>query len=246
MQIALSESQAGNESDEYLIELIGLKADFPEEAMAAYGKIYTRYWDIMFAIALRVTRDEDTAADLLSDTFNMIYNKASTFKAGKLKNQDNIRLSIQKWMTTIMQHIFYDHFLDDEYKNPLQEDRLNESYIIDKKSVSKYLDNDYDDFVEKLQVSEQDNVADTLPCENAEDSENIVKIKDYLKKLPERDRDIILMLYDHYIPGKYTPAAILNILVEKWGTTRENIRKIMEKFRRSIKEDLQSKIFIRK
>jgi len=244
MQIAFSNSQAGTETDDYLIELIGLKADFPDEAMAAYGKIYYRYWDIMFAIAIGITKDEDTAADLLSDTFNMIYNKASTFKVGKLRNPDNIRLSIQKWMATIMQHIFYDHFLDDEYKKPSEEDKLSESYVIDKKSISKHINDDYDDFIEKLQEAEQNNIADSQI--NDDESENLLKVKDYLKKLPDRDKDIILTFYNYYIPGKYTPASVLDDLVEKWGTTRENIRKILEKFRKAIKEELQPQMFVRK
>lgn len=246
MQIALGESQSGSEPDDYLIELMGLKDDFPEEALAAYGKIYARYWDIMFAIALNVTHDAAIAGDLLSDTFDMIYNKASTFKAAKLRSQDNIRISIQKWMTVIMQHIFYDHFLDDDNKKSPEEDTLINPHIIDKNSISNHLYNDYDVFLDKVHASEQADIVNSENYEDGEDSENISKVKAYISKLSERDRDIILTLYSYYVPGKYTPAAILIALVQKWGTTKENIRKIMEKFRKTIKEDLKTQILIRK
>ncbi len=245
-RIPLSESQVGSESDDYLIELMGLKTDFPDEAMVAYGKIYFRYWDIMFTIAKQVTRDEDIAADLLSDTFNMVYNKASTFKIGKVRNPANIRLSIQKWMTTIMVRIFYDHFLDDAYKKSSDAGELSESYIIEKKVIGKYVSEDYDEFIEQLEMTEQNEVSNIeFPATDVEDSKNLSKIRDYLSKLPDRDRDIVLSVYNYYIPGKYTPAAVLDDLVEKWGTTRENIRKILEKFRKAIKEELQPKMFIR-
>jgi len=247
MKTALNESQAGNESDDYLIELMGLKEDFPEEAMAAYGKIYSRYWDVMFTIAKRVTRDDDIAADLLSDTFNMVYNKASTFKIGKVRNPGNIRLSIQKWMATIMERIFYDHFLDDAYKKSSDGEELAESYIIDKKLIAKHVSDDCDEFIEQLEKAEQNDASDTeLPSSGNEDSENLLKIREYISKLPDRDRDIVQTVYNYYIPGKYTPAAVLDDLVDKWGTTRENIRKILEKFRKAIKEELQTKMFIRK
>lgn len=247
MTLMFNESLQESESDDYLIELMGLKGDFPEEALAAYGKIYGRYWEIMYRIALGVTRDAEVAQDLLSDTFNLIYIKASTFKKGKIRNPANMRLSIQKWMTTIMQHIFYDHFLDDAYKK-IDDDRpLEESYIIEKKYIGKFLNQDYDDFVELLESKEQNDIPELEPsAEDGEESTNVTKIKAYVSKLSERDQDIVLTVYSYYVPGKYTPTEILDNLVKKWGTTRDNIRKILEKFRKSIKEELQANIHIRK
>ena len=246
MRIALSETNAGDESDDYLMELIGMKADFPVEATDAYGKIYSRYWDVMYEIAKGVTKDEDTAADLLSDTFNVVYNRASTFKKAKITNPENIRKSICKWMTTIMKHVFYDHFLDDAYKAPSDNEKLSESYLIDKKYIAKHFSDDYQDFIDEIDLTEPLLTAVEPAMVNADGSGNVEKIKDYISKLSERDKDIILTFYDYYIPGKYTPSDVLDGLVEKWETTRENIRKIMEKFRKSIKEDLHSQMFIRK
>lgn len=247
MALIKSESRSNQESDDYLIELMGLKEDFPEEAMVAYGEIYSRYWDVMFRVACNVTRDADVAADLLSDTFNMIYLRASTFKKGKIRNPDNVRYSIQKWMTTIMQHIFYDHFLADTFKEVGAQKLEEESYIIDKQYIEKYLSQDYDDFLDQLESHELNEISNNaFFVKDEKESENSEKIRTYLTKLSERDRDIIITVYNYYIPGKYSPTEVLDDLESKWRTSRENIRKVLEKFRKAIKEELQAKIFIRK
>lgn len=235
------------ESDDDLIDLIGMKNEFPEEAMDAYGKIYQRYWDVMYYVARGVTRDDATAEDLVADTFNMVYNKASTFKKGKIRNPSNIRLSIQKWMTTIMQRIFYDNYLDDAYKDHRDAGNAEESYIIEKKLIVKHSQDDYESFIDRLEQEELHHKNEqTYMVDEEQVSENELKIRKYLTPLPERDRDIILTSYNYYIPGKYTPSEVLDELEKKWGTTRDNIRKILQKFRKSIKEELQTKLFIRK
>ncbi|GGC15864.1 RNA polymerase sigma factor [Dyadobacter sediminis] len=236
-----------DESDDYLIELMGLKDDFPYEALDAYGKIYSRYWDIMLRVAAGVTKDEDEAQDLLADTFNIVYNKASTFKKGKIRNPSNVRISIMKWMTTIMQRVFYDYYLQEQYKSKGIDSDFADTHIIEDARVIKYLDDDYDDFIENLEKSELLDVGSAIiETEHVEDSQNLKNVREYVSRLSERDRDIILTIYNHHIPGKYTPNEVLTALEKKWGTTRENIRKILQKFRDSIKEKLQPHMFIRK
>lgn len=241
MAIATNGSQAADESDDYLMELMGMKQDFPKEALDAYGKIYLWYWDVMLEIARGVTKNDDIAQDLLSDTFNMVYNRAGTFDKGKASRPENIRLCIQKWMTVIMQHVFYDNYLDEAYTKPSDNENPEDSFLIDRRSVKKHL-RDFDNFVEKLEETENNEEPDKIE----EDSENLTHIKEYIGKLSERDRDIILTVYNYYIPGKKTPSEVLDDLEKRWGTTRQNIRKILEKFRKSIKDALQSQLFIRK
>lgn len=235
-----------NEPDDYLIELMGIKEDFPQEALEAYGEIYDRYWEVMFAIAWGVTGDESVAKDLVSDTFNVVYNRASTFKKGKIRNAKNMKLSIKKWMTTILKNVFYDNFLDDAYKHSSKSDTLEESYIIEKFHFAKSLQSDYDDFIESSKKEDAElEPTITIPADN-QDSDNLIKVKNYLNNLSERERDIILTTYNFYTPNKYTPSEVLDELESRWGTTRENIRKILSKFRKSIKEELQSQMILRK
>lgn len=242
----LNSTQSENEPDDYLIELMGLKADFPEEAMDAYGKIYSRYWKEMYQIAQNVTKDPDSAEDLVADTFNIIFQRAHTFKKRKITNPDNIHRLILKWMTTAMMRVFYDDYLDETYKQKDTED-LENKYLIEKKEVIVRYSEDYDDFLSELEQKET--ADDTIPEQSSaptKESTNLIQVQNYLATLSERDRDIVLTCYNYYVPGKYTPGQVLTELEERWNTTRENIRKILSLFRKSIKAELQSKLFIRK
>ncbi|WP_185226257.1 sigma-70 family RNA polymerase sigma factor [Chryseobacterium indologenes] len=236
------------ETDDYLIELMGLKSDFPEEAMEAYGIIYDRYWDSMLRIAEGVTKDSQKAMDLVSDTFNMVYRRAATFKKGKVKKTDNIRLAILSWMTSIMRNIFYDNYLDQAYKDPKFKEQTDESpNIISNVIKTQHFDFYEDDFIDLLEKREEDENAEAGVYEMTESeeegseniSENLKKISDYLSKISERDRDIILTTYNYYVPGKNTPSKVLDDLESKWSTSRENIRKILQKFRQAIAVNLQ-------
>ena len=246
-----------NDSDDDLIELVGLKEDFPEEAMTAYGQFYDRFWDEMLTIAIGVTKDAQQAQDLVSDTFNMVYSKAGTFKKEKIRNKENIHIAILYWMTRIMMNVFYDNYLPEEYyhsKSNKAEFKENESpNIIQNNFKPKQFDSYEDDFFDLLEKQENDaDNESTLTYEIIEDeeqeikSENLKKIEEYLLKISERDRDIILMTYNSYTPGKKTPSSILDELEQRWGTSRENIRQILSKFRKSISKDLSNQIFLRK
>ena len=195
------------DSDDYLIELIGLKRDFPAEAMTAYGQVYDRFWDEMLTIAIKVTKDEQKAMDLVADTFNVVYSKAGTFKKGKIRNKENIHLAILYWMTTIMKNVFYDNYLPEEYyhsKSNKDEFEENDSpNIIQSNFKPKQFDSYEDDFFDLLEKQENDaDNESTLTYEIIEDeeqetkSENLKKIEEYLLKISERDRDIILMIYN--------------------------------------------------
>jgi len=241
------------ESDDYLIELIGIKADFPEEALAAYGTLYDRYWDSMLTIAERVTKDPQKAMDLVSDTFNMVYNRAGSFKKGKIIQQDNLRLAILNWMTSIMRNVFYDNYLDDAYKDSKLKEQEEESpHIIKNVFKAQHFDSYEEDFIDLLEKQEEQNDDPTLiyemddPEEDKQKSQNLKKIEEYLLKVSDRDRDIILTTYNYYVPGKNTPTSVLDELQNKWGTTRDNIRKILQKFRQSITQNLQDHLNLRR
>ena len=243
--MALIETQSENEPDDYLIELMGLKADFPDEAMEAYGKIYARYWKEMYLIAKNVTKDPDAAKDLVADTFNIIFQRAHTFTKGKIKDPDNIHKSILKWMTTAMKRVFYDDYLQETYTKPETED-LENKYLIEKKEVIVRYSEDYRDFLSELEQNETaGGTAEKKTTDLSKESNNLELVEAYLATLSKRDRDIILTYYNYSTPGKYTPGYVLTELEKRCNTTRDNIRKILSLFRKSIKAELQSKLFIR-
>jgi len=68
--------------------------------------------------------------------------------------------------------------------------------------------------------------------EDTEIEENIIisvnqkTMIDALNTLNERDREILLTLYLYYEEGKKTPTPVLNMICERFGTTKDNIRQI--------------------
>ena len=245
------------ESDDYLIELIGLKDDFPEDARNAYGELYNRYWEVMLAIARKFCANsndcEADAEDLVMDTFNVIYNKkARSFDKSKV-NRANIRQSIKSWMKTVMFSVHYDLYIDEITKeqihiekkggNSSQDTITRESYIIPIVSVLNYLEENHEDFIDQLDNSETSE-QDIEPSEN--ESGNIELVSNYINNLPEREADIIRDIYTFYVPGKKLPSPLLDTIEKKWGTTRENMRRILKKFRDKIKEELKEKIVYRR
>lgn len=248
------ENEEGD-SDDYLIELIGLKEAFPEEAMSAYGQFYNRFWDEMLTIAIGVTKETQQAQDLVADTFNMVYKKAGTFKKGKIIRKDNVHIAILNWMTGIMRNVFYDNYLDDEYKESKSNEKNfpeeQSQNIIEGNFKTKKFDSYEEEFINLLEKQEINNES-VLLCEitagkdQGTESKNLKRIEEYLLTISDRDRDIILMTYNYYTPGKKTPTPVLDELEQRWSTSRENIRQILSKFRRSISEDLSNQIFLRK
>lgn len=242
----LNGTQEEEETDDYLLELMGLKSDFPDEALAAYGKIYSRYWMPLLKIAKKFIKDEDEACDLVADTFNKIYDRADSYKKGKVRKTENIRLTALSWMTTIMKNEFYDLYLDDSAKEN-SKTPLSESYIIENITISKHLDTAHDDLIDLLEIEETStDIVEDTSIENLVENSNVRKVEEYINKQTERDQDIIRTTYNFFIKGKNTPTDILNYLENRWGTRRENIRKILEKFRKAIKNDLQENIILRK
>jgi len=238
-------SQANEESDDYLIELMGLKKEFKNEALDAYGKIYSRYWPSLLMIAKKILKNEDEACDLVADTLNRIYERAASYKRGKVKTKENLRFVALSWMTQIMRGVFYDLYLEETAKIK-DKTPFEESYIIENVKIVKHLDTLHDDLVDGLEKEEGNEVAEHFTEAPYDTNDNISQIENYLSKLPEREKDIIRTSYNMYVPGKNTPTEVLNYIENKWGTRRENIRKILEKFRKSIKKDLQVNLIIRK
>jgi DNA-directed RNA polymerase specialized sigma24 family protein len=230
MSIDINGTQKAEESDDYLIELMGLKEDFPDEALEAYGKIYTRYWEALYKIAIKIVRDLDDAEDLVADTFNQIYKRASSFKKGKLKQKKNIRIATLSWMTRIMKNVFYDLYLDEQDKQKKFGEPLEESYIIKNVKIIKHLENAQDDLIEELETEENQTIENIELNSTELELSNVAKVEEYLNKQTERD----------------TPTEVLDYIEHRWGTRRENIRKILEKFRKAIKSDLQPQLTIRK
>src|SRR4051812_14147318 len=222
------ENNYHNEPDELLLELIAMKEEFPVEAKNAYSEFYTRYWEIMYAVALKVCKyksDHDQEAkDLLQETFMKVYFGAHTYKTIKSKDSKKVRYYICAWITKIMKNVFLD-------LNPVAEAseyQLEDEHLITSLKFQKHFEDPDNEFWDDSEKIDTDEIAvETNPEQIANSNVDII-IK-HIQSFSERDRDILTTYYLHYIPGKYTPHEVLDYLQKKYNTTRVNIRKILQK-----------------
>ena len=256
--IMTDSSNDSDDSDDYLIELIGLKEDFQKEGMAAYGEIYNRYWDKLYHIAKGVCKNrngyEQEAEDLVADTFQRIYNQASSFNKGDITKKEVIYYRILKWMTSIMKNVFFDLYIDapgkelilkenkERKNNPNQIEEIS-SHIIPIKTIKKHFDDEDEVFLNQLENLEKNN---HISEEEHSETINEELINQYINSLPKREAEIVRETYMCYVPGKNTPKEVLDYFENKFGTKRDNVRRILKKFRDKIKEDLEEKIIIRR
>lgn len=247
-----------NDDDDDLIELIGLKDDFPDEARDAYGKLFQSCWKPMFAIAKKICagrRDQlKDAEDLVADTFNKVYENAGSFtKNRKLQDKQRRRYAVLSWLKTIMKNIFYDLYLDDEIKERRKKEKdgivedISEHILPGKKRVLKdHFNDEHDDFIDELELEENQKGSVGLDGTNQEsESHNEQVVYEHLQKLSERDADIIRTVYNYYVEGKNTPTEVLDDLESRWKTSRSNIRMILKKFNDSIEQQISAKITLR-
>jgi RNA polymerase sigma factor (sigma-70 family) len=246
---------ASIEEDDELIELMALREDFPDEALQAYGKVFELYNEPMLAIAKKIcAKRKDPqmdAEDLVADTFNKVYYNAGSFKKGKLRKKQSTRYAIIGWMISIMKNVFYDVYLEQEEKEKSKqrkEEGYNEygSHLLEIKSnLQKFTEEEYNGFLEELEEDESNMSSTTISNTEEVDSHNVQIVRDYLETLSERDRDIIRTVYNYYAEGKNTPTEVLDELVNRWSTSKSNIRMILKKFNDSIGQKIESKLHFR-
>lgn len=157
-------------------------------------------------------------------------------------------------MKTVMLSVHYDHYIDEPTKEritkekkegrKLQNDDIQESYIIPQILLRNHLENAHQEFIEALDRMEISDVE--VNNKEQRETKNDELVYNYINSLPKREADIVREVYTFYVPGKNTPTELLDNIENKWGTTIENYRRIIKKFRDKIKEDLKETIVIRR
>ena len=126
----------------------------------------------------------------------------------------------------------------------MEDVETQESYIIPQVAMNRNLDNAHQKFIDVLDNMELNDT--DIENDERNGTKNDELILSYICSLPEREADIVLTIYTFYVPEKNTPSVLLDSIEEKWGTTRDNIRRILKNFRDKIKEDLKDKIIFRR
>jgi RNA polymerase sigma factor (sigma-70 family) len=105
-----------SENDEALLLFMGMKDDDPNEARLAWAEFYKRHKKYLYAVCWKACQllpdPKQTAMDLVSATFQKVYESADTFKPIDNGDEDHMRRRVCAWMGEIAQRL-----LIDDYRN---------------------------------------------------------------------------------------------------------------------------------
>lgn len=200
-----------NKSDGELLQIVAGEPDNPR-ADAAFRVFYNRHIDYVFFICKSKYGKQLCDAeivDLVQETFVRVYEKAATFREDATLQEREQRKRTHLWLQRIMEHILIDRY------------RRHQS-------------------VPTQPLSEQ---MEDIPSNEEEgetvESDEMRLIKQALEMLPERDREVLRTVFLWYEPNKKLPSHVIADLVERYQTTPENIRKIVSRAKKRIREFIE-------
>lgn len=210
------------ESDEDLLVYISM-VDEPEVRNAAFTEFHRRFKDFLWNLITQICSShydsDDLAKAVFQNTLIAVSQYSHTFDTNGETNREQIAKKLYGWLTTIAKN---------ETKRLLIESKNN------------------------INRQEDDGIAYQSMIANAKQSvkntsKYLAAIESAVKRLSERDQHIVLTYWQYYEHGngsqaKNMPARVLDELASKYSTTKANIRKIIERGNKAIKEDSASSI----
>lgn len=175
-----------------------------DAARAAQSAFYRRHVRYLYAAVLKrsarlLELSSSTAEDLVHDTFQRAFARASTFRRDGITDPDRLRRRARAWLGRIAQRLLADA-LGDTHET----------------SDSPYLD--------ALSANE-----DAEPTPDDDPSPRLELVCRALESLSEREQDVLRVsaLYQRLGEAhQRLPNAVAAELAARWGTTTENIRAI--------------------
>lgn len=209
-----------NESLENLFLIMSMKNDDLASAESAFNEFHRRYIKYIYKIVWNYGHSFTKVYGLeiieatVNNTFLTIYEKADLFiQIDSLKDiaKEN---RVKGWIGKIAQTEFY-MLLRDERKAKEKVDYNSEAEV----------------FINDIPEEEPEEVKKTLEMK---------LLLNALNSLPERDKEILMVLMKYEESGKYTPTEVLEELCNMYNTTPENIRKIKSRSIAKIKTIVES------
>lgn len=230
----------GDELDSELMEFIAARNEFPKEANQAWGLIYERHGDILFAQAIKICKSQAEAEDLLEDTILRVLEKAGLYQVPKDFPKDKIGFLTRGWLIRIMKNIHFDG-LEDKIED-------DNGFGLDSQLITvsgKPRKTTFSELEREFELDGAEGIIDQTFDVEAQ-SKNTVVIEEYLTTLTEREREILREIYRYYEGGKHTPTGVLPVIAKKFGTSVENVQQIRYRSLKKLKESLRPKIEIRR
>ena len=199
-----------DETDEDLLCWMSMRAEEPAQAEEAWAEFYTRHVKYLYGVCATRLKPyglrHDDIIDLAQTTFLKAFEKAASFKPPPERRGPD---ADRAWVRRWLGQIAH-HTLVDSFR----------------KSPSLVLIENTDLDVETPSVDEE-----CVPP-----SPRLQLIREALGTLSPKEREIMLVSYSFYEPGKQLaiPDEDLKRLAADWGTTSVNFRQIRSRARKKI------------
>ncbi len=202
------------ETDADLLTMIGWRQEDETVAREAWAVLYNRHFKFLAAACLDAYRKQIGDAgveDLVSDTFLQVYlHGAETFRTDE-SDPEIIRKLVRAWLCTVAHNLF----------------------LMARRGCQKRKDAAFAD-IELIAM-------DPRPELSTERAADCHRVREVIDSLTERERDVLFARFWNYDPdgGKQSfSSEILADLVERWGTTEDNIRQILCRALKKVKDQL--------
>lgn len=189
--------------EEELLQL--LKSKDIKDSKLAQEEFFFRYRSYIYTVCLdrakHYKKSADLAEDISQETFIKAFDKLPLFDLSKVKNNNETKRNIKKWLATTIKREFVNFFR----KNP-------------------------DEFKLSLLITE-DNGLDVSDehVEQSPPSIHLSLLLDALQELTGRERHILMTYFDYYDwqnPRKHLPDDVIAMLCETHNTNPDNIKHI--------------------
>ncbi len=198
--------------DGELLMLVAQRHDGWENAFRVF---YERHCEYLFYICNRKYCHElgaDAVQDLVQETFIRVLEKAHTFRADDALSPDASLRRTRGWLQRIAANLLRDSH---RHNTSIPTEPLTDAYIAHTSMLAE------------------------SNSQDSQDSRQMKLIKDALNSLTEREQDIMRTAYQWYEPGKNLPAHVIEELTQRYNTTPENIRQILSRARKKVREFIE-------
>lgn len=213
--LAKVSSTMESESDESLLFFMDMKDDDPNEARLAWAEFYKRHRKYLYYICRKACQTlpsaEETAMDLMSATFQKVYESADTFEPIDNGDEDHMRRRVRAWMGKIAQHL-----LIDDYQNDTGPKHL---VSLEELNIDLSSHGEISEFSPKITLVK--NALETL-----NEKERMVILLYY-------------QWYEIGKENQRLPNGVCNEIAAAIGSTKENVRQIHRRAKQKIKEYLE-------
>ncbi|WP_298136064.1 sigma-70 family RNA polymerase sigma factor [Flavobacterium sp.] len=173
-----------------------------EVANSAFNTLYREYSKLLYSVLRKVLKDRGMSSDEIIE--------ATTHNTFLKLYQNPLTFTLPENCNN-----------DNPFKGWLIKVARNE--------LSDLLKQYFDERIEYPSIISDEILDEVEVDENISESVNIKLLNDALNTLSERDRSILLYLYQLYEKGKNIPSSDLDILCKIHNTTRTNIRQIKKR-----------------